>query len=103
MTEAQIRKMRKKASQSICVYRIVAVAFSRKGNVIATITNKPQKNITSTIGHAEYRLMARYGRKIYKIRIARFGRSGEIRPISPCKGCLDLAKRLGITIESLME
>lgn len=96
-----LKWMKHKSKQSLCTYRVVAVGFSRKGNVIGIRMSMPQKNRNNALGHAEYQLMTRYGRKLNKIVIARFNGSGKQLPIEPCKNCSGLAERLGITIERI--
>lgn len=98
-----LNRMRNKSKQSICTYKIVAVGLSRKGNVVDITMSKPQRSRNNALGHAEYQLMSKYGRKIHKIVIARFNVRGEMLPISPCKNCAGFAERLGIVIESLCE
>lgn len=96
-----LKWMRRKSKQSVCTYRVVAVGFSRKGNIIGMNMSRPQKNRHSALGHAEYQLMTRYGRKLHKIVIARFNGRGDMLPIEPCKNCSGLAERLGIIIERI--
>jgi deoxycytidylate deaminase len=52
--------------------------------------------------HAEMRIMAQAKRKGVKtILVCRIGKSGNIRPINPCKTCSNKANDLGIKIISV--
>lgn len=82
-------------------YFIVAIGISKKGNVVEIAINKPACKPGNRYYHAEGYLMVKYGRKLKRIIIFRFGRSGERRPIEPCIACLSIAKRLDITIEAV--
>lgn len=101
---------RKKAKQSGCMFRISAVAFDKKGDMIGHATNihskwnvldKTKKGRSGTARHAERVLIAKFGRRIKNIVICRIGKSGELRPIEPCETCLKVAEKYGIRIFSV--
>lgn len=92
----------KKSKQSSCVCKVSAVAFDRSGDVLGFAHNMPHLTERKGGHHAEMRLMKQYGRKIYNIFIARTGKSGEMKPIHPCKMCSAHASKLGISIKTLM-
>lgn len=104
--------LKEKASHSLCTYKISAIAFDSKGDILGHTTNAHSKNWNvlekekvgraGTAEHAERRLMARYGSLIKTIIICRVGRSGILRPIDPCTACKKAAAKYGIKIVSLM-
>ena len=102
----------KKASKSHCTYKISAIGFDSKGNVLGQAVNKhsswdvlEKTNNTGgragTAKHAERILMSQYGRKLKTILICRVGRSGLIRKIDPCPTCKKVAEKYGIKIISV--
>lgn len=98
-----------KASHSSCTYKVAAVAFDKKGNVLGHATNKHSKwdvldygeGRAGTARHSERELISRYGQNIKTIIICRVGRSGEILPIDPCSACQKAARKYGIKIISV--
>lgn len=100
------RKAIKKATQSSCRYKISAMGFNAKGELIGTSTNYPRFPKSNGSIHAEMNLMSRYGTKIKKIIICRVGGTGELLPIHPCKMCKAKMDELNIkcyTINDLKE
>ena len=102
--------LKEKANCSPCTYRISGIAFSKKGNILGSCTNSHSKwqvldkspiGRAGTAEHCEKRLIARFGHRIHTIIICRIGRSGELRPIDPCKSCAKLAAKYGITIKTI--
>ena len=104
--------LREKAERSPCTYRVSAIAFDRKGDVVGHAANshspnwnvveKTTKGRPGTGLHAERRLMSRYGRTISTIAICRIGRGGDLLPIEPCAICEKVARKLGIKIVPIM-
>ena len=95
-----------KANKSVCRYKISAIGFNFKGELIGTATNKPRFERVGGSIHAEMNLMSRYGTRIKKIVICRVSPSGELLPIHPCKTCKRKMDELGIncyTIGDLKE
>lgn len=103
--------LKEKATHSDCTYRVSAIAFDKKGNILGHTTNKhadwdvieKEKGIgrAGTAKHAERLLMSRYGSNIKTILIARVGHSGELRPIDACPACQKVADKFGIKIVSV--
>lgn len=98
--------LKRKANQSLSKYRISAIAFDKKGDVLGIATNQHSRygieNSNKFMGmHAERILMERYGKNIKTIVIARIGWTGELRPVDPCRMCSSIAKKLGIKIVSI--
>lgn len=100
-----------KAMNSPCTYKVSAIAFDAKGDILGHCTNSHSKNWNviekdkvgrpGTAQHAERRLMRIYKERISTILICRVGNSGEIRPIDPCATCKKVADKYGIKIISV--
>ena len=102
MTLAQITdRAIKKAQQSISKYKVSAVAFDKKGDILGIDNNQPKVNAPLGGDHAEQRLMRRYGNNIKTILIYRTNTSGTLLPIHPCNKCSKIAEKLGIVIRSI--
>ena len=103
--------LKEKASHSDCTYKISAVAFDKKGNVLGHMTNKHAEwNVVEkengigragTARHAERLLMQRYSGAVKTIVIARVGRKGNLLSIDPCPACAKVAAKYGIKIVSV--
>lgn len=106
------RLLKEKATHSPCTYKISAIAFDAKGDILGHVTNSHSRNWdvldkesigrAGTAEHAERRLIQRYRQLIKTIIICRVGRSGRIRPIDPCPACQKVAAKYGIKIVSMM-
>lgn len=100
-----------KASHSPCTYRVSAIAFDAKGDVLGHATNSHSANwnvcLRDGVGragtgqHAERVLMRRYRNLVKTILICRIGRSGVMRPIDPCPTCRKVAAKYGVKIISI--
>jgi len=102
--------IREKAAHSPCTYKVSAIAFDAKGNILGHSTNSHSYNWNvldhgegrgGTGVHAERKLISRYRSNIKTILICRVGRSGKLRPIDPCPACKKAAKKYGIKIISI--
>jgi hypothetical protein len=100
LTPDTLDRLRKKAAQSRCRYRVSAVAYNKRGDVIAPTSNKPRFNRKGGGFHAEAVLM-RSIRGIHTIVICRVGEGGNLLPIRPCRACQKLADKLGIRLLSV--
>lgn len=110
---ANLEILKEKGSKSPCTYRISAIAFDSKGDILGHVTNSHSKNWNvidkyhegraGTSEHAERRLLQRYKNLVKTILICRVGRSGIIRPIEPCKVCQKVAKKYGAKIISISD
>lgn len=96
-----LARARRKALTSRCTYKVCAIALDHKHDAIAVLTNVPAIGRKSGWGHAEMRLMRRYGRAIRHILLLRVNRRGDLMPISPCKACAAQARKLGISIKEI--
>jgi|GEM_PF-1906653 len=102
-TENIINQLTAKAHKSDCKYKISAIGFDKKGELVG-ITNNTHRFIGKGRGlHAEMRLMKHYGNNLKTIIICRVGRSGLMRPIEPCETCARIAAKLGIKIHTIAE
>jgi len=107
MTISKKKKIRlremlvKKANQSLCTFRVSAIAFNKKGEAIGTSYCKFRMAGKGKGIHAEESLIKRYSSNIKTIFICRIGRSGDILPIDPCPKCQKLAEKYGIKIISI--
>lgn len=102
--------LKEKAKHSSCTYKVAAIAFDKKGDVLGHTTNKHSdwdvvaktgEGRAGTAKHSERLLCQRYKGNVKTILIARVGHSGELRPIDPCPACKKVADKLGVKIISL--
>jgi hypothetical protein len=103
--------LRAKARKSPCTYKVSAIAFDKKGDILGTASNSHSRNWNvldnSEVGragtgeHAEQQLFDRYGSNIKTILICRVGHSGILRPIDPCPVCQKIARKYGAKIISI--
>lgn len=100
----------KKAKKSACTYRISAIAFDKKGNVIGhsrnahsvwNVIEKIPEGRAGTGIHAERALMERYRGVVKTIVICRVGHGGKLRHIDPCPTCQKVAEKYGVKIVSI--
>jgi hypothetical protein len=102
-----IEKLVNKAEQTTTCYRISAIAFNKKGEILGSATNgfkmdgRPAGRGSGI--HAERKLMSRYRSNIKTIVICRIGLGGDILPIDPCITCKKVADKMGIKIISIKE
>lgn len=103
--KAVVKRLRNKSQSIKATYKISAVAYSSKGDVLGYATNNLRLDIASIRRgsgiHAERELIKKYGRKIKYIVISRFGEEGVLLPIQPCEICQKIADNLGIKIIEL--
>ena len=110
VTPAIEELLKEKASHSPCTYKISAVAFDEKGDILGHTTNSHSAwNVldygsgrAGTAKHAERILLSRYRDLVKTIVICRLGRSGKILPIDPCPACKKVATKYGAKIISIM-
>jgi hypothetical protein len=101
MTADLLTRAIKKASQSICKYKISAMGFDKKGRLIGTSFNRPRFSRHGGSIHAEMELMAQYGINLKTIIICRTNLSGELLEIDACETCQKKANELGIKIKTI--
>ena len=98
-----LERMIKKAQSSPCRYKVAAVAFDKKGSIIAYSNNKKRFNRPGGGVHAEMRLMLQYGVNIKTILICRASKTGILHRMDPCEACARKADELGIRIVSIVD
>lgn len=95
-------RLRAKSSSSCSDYKVTAVAYSKKGNILGYSSNNIRSDfipVRRGAGvHAEITLIKKFGKRISYIVISRFGLSGNPLPIDPCENCAKVASQLGIKI-----
>ena len=91
----------RKASQSICRFRVAAVGLNYKGEIVGTSFNRPRFSRYGGGLHAERILIERYGNKLSTIILCRINRTGGLLPIHPCKSCQKLLDKMGIRVYSI--
>jgi hypothetical protein len=87
-------------------YRICAVAFTKRNNVLGLAMNSFRDHLSTRKGagsHAEAKLIKKYGKRIDRIYILRVGNACDPLPIHPCANCSKLAEKYGIRIIPLHE
>lgn len=99
-----IERIRNKALQSCCKFRVAALGFNKAGICVATSTNRPRFSRKGGGNHAEILIMREAKKKgITHILICRIGSGGALRPIDPCPNCQKIADRLNIQITTIPE
>lgn len=99
-----VERARKKAMQSICMFPVAALGFNRAGVCVITRTNRPRFSRFGGGLHAERLVMQQAkARGVVRILICRVGDGGTLLPIEPCETCSNIAKKLGIKLESIKE
>jgi len=93
----------RKAQQSTCRYKISALGFNRKGDLIGTAINMHRLSKPGCSIHAEIALIKKHGRSLDTIVICRTNKSGSVLAIHPCKTCLMMANRYRIIIKTIKE
>jgi len=88
----------RKAAQSPCRHKVVAVGFNSHGTVIAMRTNKFRFLHVGGGWHAEELLIYSTPKSLVRILIARV-RGNRLLPIDACGRCSRLAARRGVIIE----
>lgn len=87
-------------------YKICALAFSKKNNLLGIAMNghRPFPAVRRGMGlHAETELIKKFGRRIDRIYILRVGNDLDPLPIHPCENCAKVAAKYGIKIIPLHE
>jgi hypothetical protein len=91
----------RKARQSICRYKISAIGFNKRGEIIGKVCNSPRFYRKGGGVHAEMKLMRTAGPGLHTIIICRINNRGDILPIGPCEFCAEKAMELGIKIKTI--
>jgi cytidine deaminase len=90
---------KKKASQSSCKYKVSAIAFNKKGEMVATAVNKHGQHSTHYRGlHAEMECLAKCNSVPKTMLICRVNPKGDFMPIDPCDNCRKVLEGKNIKI-----
>lgn len=98
-----LRMAQKKAANSSCRYRVLAIGLSRKGDLVGCATNYPRYTDEGGSVHAEINLLRKFGPKIRKIILLRVGAKGDLLPIHPCETCAKVLEKEGIKVETVLD
>lgn len=90
-----------KAKKSNCRYKVSAIGFNHKGDVLGTAYNTHRFTRKSGGIHAEINLIRKYKNQLKTILICRVGHSGELLPIECCDKCQKVCDKLGIKVISI--
>ena len=96
-----IERAIKKAEQSQCHYRVSAVGFNKRGEMVGSACNLARFSRQGGGKHAEAVLISKYRSSLKTILICRINKSGELLPIEPCDNCSALAAKYGIEIKTV--
>ncbi len=89
---------RKVARKSKTRYKVSAIGFNHKGELLGTAFSSFRFSKYGGGLHAEMALLHRYGSNVKTIMICRVGNTGEILPIDPCRNCKKILDKMGIKI-----
>lgn len=87
-------------------YRICAIAFTKRNNLLGIEMNNFRNGLSNRPGagsHAEATLIKKYGKRIDKIYVMRVGNACDALPIHPCENCSKLAEKYNIKIIPMHE
>ena len=97
-----IKRLKKKAKQSISKFKISAFGLNSKNEVVVKTTNSPKLNKYGGGKHAEEKIFeVALSKNVKTIILCRIGLKGNLLPIHPCNSCKRTADKLGIKIISL--
>lgn len=103
MKKHLVEKAKKTASKSSCRFKISALGFNKKGDLISVSYNKSRYCKYGGGIHAEADLIKHTGPNLSYIIISRINKHGKLLPIHPCDKCKKIAKKYNIKIYSLHE
>lgn len=96
-----IERLRRKASKSICRYRIAAIGFDMRGNPLCIKFNAPGFDRKGGGVHAEIAVIRHSPKNLYRIIIARVAANGVFLPIDPCDKCMKAMSERGIRYSTI--
>lgn len=97
MNRDVINRAIKKAGQSLCHYRIAALGFSKRGDLVCCYTNNPRFTRPGGGLHAEIRVIRSHP-GVKTILLCRIGGGGALLPIHPCKNCKKVLSQAGVRV-----
>lgn len=105
--KASVDRLKNKSFNTNATFKVTAVAYSNKGDILGYATNNIRMDIVPSHRgagvHAERELVKKYGKKIKYIVLARFGGSGDLLPIDPCENCQKILDEFGIKVIKLRD
>lgn len=101
MDNAILARAMRKASSSSCRYKVAAVGFDKRGNLLGILTSVPHLHKAGGSIHAEVRaIQALNGLKTITLVRVTGASNNALKPIHPCPNCQDYAKRHNVTINT---
>jgi deoxycytidylate deaminase len=91
-------KAKRRALKSSCRYKISALGFNSRGELIYSSFNKPRFKRYGGGVHAEMNVMLKAGPSLKTIILCRVNNYGKLLPIDPCSVCKRKSEELGIKI-----
>jgi hypothetical protein len=101
MNHTIINTARNKAMQSNCKYKVAALGFNKKLELVCSYFNKHRYDHKGGGIHAEMQIMKNHPKSVKMILICRVGNNGGFLPIEPCDNCLVKSIELGIKIKTI--
>lgn len=102
ITTRTVDLLKKKATQTLCTFRVAAIGFNSRGESVIRTCNEYRFSREGGGLHAEEKIFKVAKRKNIKtILICRISRTGNLLPIDPCNRCMKTANKLGIKIVSI--
>jgi len=96
-----IETIKKKATQSYCRFKVAAIGFDERGEILATAVNRPRLDKFGGGSHAEMVVLQKAGRRVKSMIICRVGNSGELLPIHCCPSCKKVLEKMKIKVSTI--
>jgi cytidine deaminase len=100
-TDYIINLAKNKALQSMCNYKVSAIGFNHKGEILCSSFNISRFVRKGGGLHAEMNIMRKHTKSVKTILIARVNHKGKFLPIHPCNACKNKADELNIKIVTI--
>jgi len=101
MDKSLIKKAYKRSTFTYCKFKVCAFCYDRRGRLLGITYALPRFNKQGGGLHAEMLGLQRWGTRIKRITLVRFGKSGDFLPIDPCKNCNRVLNKLNIKVDIL--
>ena len=93
-----IKKARKKSKKNPCKYKVAAICYDKRNNLLGIAYNVPRFEHKGGGTHAEMMALQKWGVTIKRMTLIRFGNGGDLLPIEPCKSCKRVLDKLGVKV-----
>lgn len=100
ITTEQLVRATNKALKSGCKYKVAAIGFDKRGQLLGVLTNQPYINRIGGSLHAEVKSIQKL-RGIRTLIVVRVNNKGILKPIHPCANCKNYAKRFSVKIKTI--